>query len=519
MKLTLKFLLALLIAANFTACSKDDSDPETPPEVEVEVEPTLEADPTEIATFIWEGLETYYLWVNDVPALNLKEDSEEWKETLNAYGTDYESLFNSFLYLTNAQGEEVDRWSWIVDDYVTQEEAFSGVSKSFGFEFRLSKYSNSDGVFGYVTYVLPDSPASNTVLKRGDIFVSVDGTDLDISNYSDLLFSKDSYTLGLADYTSTGIANNGTEVSITAEEGYEENPILLTKTIDNGGQKVGYLVYNSFIGTDKFNLALNDSIAKLKDAGVKEMVLDLRYNGGGSLYTDQLLCSMLTGSHTGELLFESKYNDFLSQYYVENYGENALKDFFVDKIKGDKGTELATINSLNLQRLFVLTSGSTASASEQLINGLRPYIDVVLIGTTTHGKYTSSITVYDYIDNNGTKNPDHTWAMQPIVGKVANSIGDSDFGSGFTTDYTRNEWDYLGSIKPLGDTEEPYLAAALGIIAGESVPVELQAKTKAASGLQKLKELFNSKDIKQFSKELVDDTHNRKMLNLNDIVK
>ena len=511
MKSTTKFLILFLFTTTiFTACSKDDSDNDTPPEVE--------AVPTEIATFIWEGLNTYYLWVDDVPTLNLTENSEDWKKALNAYGTDYESLFNSFLYLENSQGEEVDRWSWIVDDYVEQEEAFSGISKSSGFEFRLSKYSNSDGVFGYVTYILPNSPASGTDLKRGDIFVSVNGTDLDISNYSDLLFSQDSYTLGLADYTSEGIAANNNEVSITEVEGYEENPILLTKTLDSGGQKVGYMVYNSFIGTSKFNLALNDSIAKLKEAGITEMVLDLRYNGGGSLYTDQLLCSMLTGSHTGDLLFESKYNDFLTDYYLDNYGDNALKDYFVDKIQDNDGNNIATISSLDLQRLYVLTSGSTASASEQLINGLRPYIDVVLIGTTTSGKYTSSITVYDYIDNNGTKNPDHTWAMQPIVGKVANSIGNSDFGSGFAPDYTRYEWNYLGSIKPLGDAEEPFLAAALGLIAGDAVPEELQTSTKAGREREELKELFNSKDMKPFSKELIDDTYNRRNLNLKNIL-
>ena len=506
MKSTTKFLLLLLFTTIiFTACSKDDSEP-----------PKGENEPTEIASFIWGGLNTYYLWVDDVPALNLTENSEDWKTTLNAYGTDYESLFNSFLYLTNEQGEDVDRWSWIVDDYVKQEEAFSGVSKSFGYEFRLSKYSNSDGGFGYVTYILPNSPASGTDLKRGDIFVSVNGTNLDISNYSDLLFSQDSYTLGLADYTSAGISANNKEVNITAVEGYEENPILLTKTLDNG--KVGYMVYNSFIGTSKFNTALNDSIGKLKEAGVTEMVLDLRYNGGGSLYTDQLLCSMLTGSHTGDLLFESKYNDFLSSYYIQNYGDNALKDYFVNKIKDNDGNEIATINSLNLQKLYVLTSGSTASASEQLINGLRPYVDVVLIGSTTSGKYTSSITVYDYIDNNGTKNPDHTWAMQPIVGKVANSNGDSDFGSGFAPDYTRYEWNYLGSIKPLGDAEEPFLAAALGLIAGDAVPEELQTSTKAGREREELKELFNSKDMKPFSKELIDDTHNRRNLNLKNIL-
>jgi C-terminal processing protease CtpA/Prc len=501
-------LLLIFITTVFTACEKDDKDPETPSENQ----------PTEIAEFIWDGLNTYYLWTNDVPALNLTQGSDEWKKTLNAHTTDYEALFNSFLYLKNAKGEEIDRWSWIVDDYVKQEEAFSGVSKSFGFEFRLSKYSNSDGVFGYVTYILPNSPASETDLKRGNIFVSVDGTDLNTSNYRDLLFSQDSYTLGLADLSSTGITDNNKNVSITAIENFEENPILLTKILENEGGKTGYMVYNSFIGTDKFNLALNDSIGKLKDSGVTEMVIDLRYNGGGSLYTDQLLCSMLTGEHTGELLFESKYNETLTNHYIDSYGQDALKDFFVDKIKDNKGSTLASINSLNLNRLFVLTSGSSASASEQLINGLEPYIDVVLIGTTTSGKYTSSITVYDYVDNNGTKNPKHTWAMQPIVGKVANSQGDSDFGNGFTPDYTRNEWDYLGDIKPLGDIQEPLLAAALGIIEGISVPQTLQAKTKAY-GIHELKELFNSKNIKRFSKELIDDNHNRRRLNLKDIVK
>jgi len=503
MKSTRNFLLVLFIAAIFTACEKDDKDPQAPREKE----------PTAIAEFIWEGLQTYYLWTSDVPALNITKDSDEWRKTLNAHNTDYEALFNSFLFLEDANGEVVDRWSWIVDDYVKQEQAFSGVSKSFGYEYRLSKYSNNDGVFGYVTYISPNSPASETELKRGDIFVSVDGTDLNISNYRDLLFSQDSYTLGLADLNSSGISPNDNEVSITAIENFEENPILLTKVLNNGGKKTGYLVYNSFVGTDKFNLALNDSIGNLKSAGVTEMVIDLRYNGGGSLYTDQLLCSMLTGEHTGKLLFESKYNETLTNHYIDSYGQNALKDFFVDKIKNNKGNTLASINSLNLKRLFVLTSSSSASASEQLINGLKPYVDVVLIGTTTSGKYTSSITVYDYIDNNGTKNPNHTWAMQPIVGKVANSRGDSDFGNGFTPEYTRNEWEYLGNIKPLGDVQEPLLAAALGIIAGENVPQTLQTRTKAA-GIQELQELFNSKDIKPFSKELIDDNHNRRRLNV-----
>ncbi len=297
---------------------------------------------------------------------------------------------------------------------------------------------------------------------------------------------------------------------ITAEN-YEENPILLSKVLRHEGKNIGYMVYNNFIGTDKANRNLNNNIGYLKSTGITELVLDLRYNSGGSLYTTNLLCSMLTGQYTGDLLFESEFNYYMSKYYMDKYGKDALKDFFTDKIKDNKGNILASINSLKLKRLFVLTSENSASASEQLINGLNPYIDVILIGEKTSGKYTSSITVYDYIDNDGTINPNHKWAMQPIVGKVANSKGYSDFSDGFEADYIRNEWEYLGQIKPLGDPEEPFLKTALDLISGKDVPKTLQTKTKANS--QEFKRLSNSSETKPFSNKLIDDNYHRRNFN------
>lgn len=503
----MKKIYKLFVFVTFTiilgACG--DEDKPTPNPIEEE-----EKTPNEIASFIWEGLDVYYLWENEIEALALTKNTEEWKKYLNDYDTDYEGLFESLLYRKrNANGKAtVDKWSWFIEDYVKQEEAFAGISKSFGFEYKLSTYGkDGNDVFGYVTYVIPNSPAANTSLKRGDIFISVNGEYLTLANYRDLLFSNETYTLGFADLKNETVVANKKEVSLTAVE-LTENPILMAKKIE--GTKVGYMVYNSFIGTEGFNKALNDSIGKLKSEGITELVLDLRYNGGGSVYTAILLASMIDGQHTGQVFSESKYNNAIQARYVKKYGADVFKDRFVDKItKKVNGKEeiVATLNSLGLQRLFVLTSESTASASELIINGLDPYIDVILIGTSTHGKYVGSITVYDYIDSKGTKNPNHKYAMQPIVLKIANSKGVTDYREGFAPDYVRNEWTYLGDIKPLGDPEEPYLKAALGIIAGENVAKEdskAEIATKAAAwGDSSF--VFDSKDLKPLGKEMYDE--------------
>ncbi len=121
-----------------------------------------------------------------------------------------------------------------------------------------------------------------------------------------------------------------------------------------------------------------------------------------------------------------------------------------------------TINSLQLNRVFVLTTSESASASELLINGLAPLIEVIQIGEQTVGKNVGSITVYDYIDNDGTRNPDHRYAMQPIVLKIANSEGFADYAEGLVPS-TLIEED-IQNMGTLGDENEPFLATVLNLI-------------------------------------------------------
>jgi C-terminal processing protease CtpA/Prc len=114
--------------------------------------------------------------------------------------------------------------------------------------------------------------------------------------------------------------------------------------------------------------------------------------------------------------------------------------------------------------VYIIATNRSASASELLINGLAPHINVVLIGNTTTGKNVGSITVYDYIDNEGNKNPNHTYAMQPIVLKIANSVGFADYANGLDPDIELRE--RASNLGVLGTPSEPLLSVALSQISG-----------------------------------------------------
>lgn len=511
MKSILKlFVLALLFVGVFsckdnTRTPKPDPKPTPTPGIQ---------EPTEVAQFIWNGLDFWYLWEEHVAPLQLTKGTDELKKFLNekTSNTDevkaYNTLFESLLYRKpNTEGRAtLDKWSWFIEDYVKQEEAFSGVTKSFGYQYRLFYLDKSKGtVMGVVLYVVPGGPAAKAGIKRGFLFNKINGEELTVNNYKALLYGKDSYSLRV-------YFPEIKTLSVTAVEKFEENPILKTKVFENiGGKKVGYLVYNGFTGTNKFNLALNDSIGKLKSAGVEEMVLDLRYNGGGSVYTSMLLGSMLDGKHSGQVFAQREYNRIVQPEMIKEYGEEDLKSRFPTNILDITVNEnkiLAPINSLGLNRLYVLVSDDTASASEMIINGLKPYMDVILIGRKTHGKYVASITLYDMISVDGkrARNPKHKYAMQPIVMKIANANGETDFVDGFAPKYNRNEFREPQKIKPLGDSEELYLKAALALIAGEEVSEDIGIATR--STLEN-KTLFNSLDVKPLAKQMYDDRMSR----------
>ena len=420
--------------------------------------------PHEISRFVWNGLYEYYLWYEEVDKLSMDyfDETDDWYRYLNTFGSDYEGLFHDLLY----QYGTVDRFSWIVDDYVALENSFSGISKSTGMDIRLVRFYGSDDVFGYVRYVVPDSPADVAGIKRGDLFIEVDGIQLTLSNYYNLLFEQDNYQLGMAEQYESGgqsyIGHNNVNHDLTAVE-LQENPIHYSTVLDIDGVPTAYLVYNAF--TSDYDFDLNDQFGSYLSDGVQRLILDLRYNGGGSIRSAIYLSSMIYTTETNKVFSKVQYNDKLQAYFLQEYGADYFNYNFANTLSATDDHSAASLNSLTLSEIYVITLGSTASASELVINGLDPYINVTVVGGTTTGKNVGSFTVKDY-SASGTINPNHKWAMQPIVLKIINSEGFGDYTSGLVPDVAAGE-DYI-NLLPFGDPEEPMLKAVIDHITGSS---------------------------------------------------
>ena len=239
---------------------------------------------------------------------------------------------------------------------------------------------------GFVKYILEGSDAENKNIKRGDFFLGVNGNILTTSNYRSLLYSdKLNYTLNMASTDSGVLALNGIEVNLTKEENFEINPIQVSNIIPFDGGingylgNVGYLMYNQFVA-DKSD-DLNEVFANFKTEGISDLIIDLRYNGGGSVQNCVELASMITGQFTSEIFAEEQWNNKLLTYLRERFGKETLINRFVSQLSNGN-----QINSLNLNRVFILTTSESASASELLINGLDSYIDVIQVGERTVGK-------------------------------------------------------------------------------------------------------------------------------------
>lgn len=428
--------------------------------------------------FVWNGLNHWYFWQDDVADLadDRFRNAAEFHTYLNQF-RDEEELFESLLF-------REDNFSWFIRDYVAHEEARLGTSKSFGFRFGLLRESSDNNrVLGYVRYVVPDSPADNAGLKRGDVFNGINGQTLTLNNYLELL-RGDTYTLSLAkvtDFTPSPrtytLENLDEEVTVTAIT-LQENPVHTSKVIKAGPAKVGYLMYNSF--RFNFHEDLNERFREFKNEQVDELVIDLRYNGGGTLLTSTLLASLVSGISSDEIFAELIHNDKRSS-------RNSTYDFLVEvPVYDNSGNFIRTdeMHNLNMNRLYILSSGNTASASETLINGLLPFgVEVIIIGDVTAGKDEGSITVYDAPGANFSPrndqqrsmiNPTHMRAMQPIIFKIFNR-DKADYPNGFVPNYMIREFEYLENLPELGDPEEPLLAVALNHIKGEGFPAK-QAK-------------------------------------------
>jgi carboxyl-terminal processing protease len=399
--------------------------------------------------WIQTNMEDWYLWNTQLP--------ENVDKTL-----DPESYFEELLV-------DEDRFSWLQPNYKELLNSLQGINKEAGYEFVLYREGNTDNVVAQLLYVKPSSPAENKGLKRGDLISKINGTGITVSNYRDLIGKlKENHSLTYKPLL-VGEDQFGQEttVSLSVVE-YSENPNYLFKIIEAGEHKVGYYVYNFFSsGTTTQQTQYDDEMDQIfsifKSEGITDLILDLRFNSGGSEVSAKNLASLVGNNiDASKLFFVRAYNDEVNTAIKNDpdLGDAFLKSYFLQK-QSNVGSQLTG------NRLYILTSSRTASASELIINGLNPYMDVFLIGDVTYGKNVGSISIYEEND------PKNTWGLQPIVVKVENSVGFADYGDGFTPDIENKDNSLY--LYPLGDTRENLLATAIAHIQGVDLPGRIRA--------------------------------------------
>ncbi len=319
--------------------------------------------------FVYAFLKDGYYWADEVPR-----------------GIDV-SRFDDESDLLEHLKNPKDRFSFIIKKNVYDDLFVSDTAQDFGY----MNYPLEDSNRSVVLFVYPNSPADRAGIKRSDLLMPIAYLDHNKSVLFDVL------------------SNDGSQREVTLRSGsYVKKEVANAKIFDQNGTKIGYFVLNSFIG-QHINDSLDQLFGEFKRNGVSELIVDLRYNGGGNLDIAKHLATLIGGEHVYGHVFEYfRFNQKYSNQNETSYFEKPSQ----------------TPNALNLDRVIFITTNNTASASESVISTLRAqenHIDVVIVGDRTYGKPYSMYPV-PYCD----------YVFFPIMMKNFNSDFAEDYDEGFT---------------------------------------------------------------------------------------
>ncbi len=353
---------------------------------------------------LYNVMHDYYYWYDQVPTLNI-----------NNYETPVE-LMEALMV------NPPDKWS-----YVTTKQEYDAYSAGKYYGFGFSSIFDLDEKL-WIGYVFRSSPLAPMGIGRGWRIATIDGVTPTKDNYTQLLGDNlpgISKTLGFISPTGNSVSYTFTKIEI------EMNTILFDSVYTFNSKKIGYLVLKGFIPPTKTEL--NTCFAKFKSENVEELIVDLRYNGGGSIDVSNHFASLIGGSTTsGKPYTIFSYNN---RYTYENQTINYL----------------SLPNSLTLNQTLFITTNGTASASELVINGLKPYMNVALIGSRTHGKPVGMpVLRYNEFD----------WVFLPICISLRNADNVGDYFDGLAVNVEATD-DY--TLK-FGDVNEASFAAALNYL-------------------------------------------------------
>ncbi|GAB2798011.1 S41 family peptidase [Rhabdobacter roseus] len=392
----------VLTVLSLVNCKKTALDTVAP----VAATPAVATTTADIRDSLYLYMEEVYLWYDKLPtAFNTR-----------AY-TDPQTEMDTLVWV-----QPLDRWSFVQKAATFNSYFADGQTGDFGFWI---KYDANNDL--RVRYVYTQSPAGLAGVQRGWILTALNGQNVQSmtdATIVDAFYSASSTTFGFRKPDGT------TVTKALAIADYSLNTVLYTNTYDLPGHKVGYLVFNSFTGTPSQN-ELAAAFTNFETAGIDELVVDLRYNGGGDVGTQEFLANRIAPSKVGSAapMYSVFHNAKLASW--------------------NKTVNFTKAGNLNLSRVFFITTSGSASASELLINNLKPYMDVKLIGQVTHGKPVGmyGFNVMDYV-------------LAPIAFRTVNAQNVGDYYNGMPVDAAVAD----GLDRNWGDPQESCLAAALKYI-------------------------------------------------------
>ncbi|PSL49275.1 C-terminal processing protease CtpA/Prc [Chitinophaga niastensis] len=383
-----------------------------------------------------------YLWPDAIP------DSATFRPSSYAATT---SMFNALKqYKKDDAGNVMDRYSFL-DDGSTSRALQQGVVGDIGFEVGFQTATTL-----YVVYVYPGSPADKAGIKRGWKLAAVNGVSQ---------FQQDQATNTLLNNALGGKSatfgfvkpDGSTQQNTLAAVDYKLNPILYANTFNFNGTKVGYFVFNNFVALSDVKTGIDSIYDAWSKAGVKQLIIDLRYNGGGLIETAEYLANkMVPAARNNTEMYSQYFNNNVNTNTYSSYFTNMKAvpyfptenwtDIFHSEATTYKTAKFQKQGTLDLSRVSFLVTRNTVSASELLYNVLKPTMTTTLVGDTTYGKPVGFINIsfgkYD---------------MYAVSFQIKNSAGEGDYFKGIKPDIKQID-DYTTDW---GNLNDPILRSAL----------------------------------------------------------
>lgn len=402
-KILHKYLWILLVAVSFLPACEDD---------------LIISDEEIVNKDLYKAMKDIYLWNDKIPVVNP-----------SYYSTPYE-MMEALRY------KELDRWSFVMTWHEYEQYFMEG--KMIGHGFMISRDENYNL---RIAFVYPSTTAHAKGVRRGWIIKKINGVAASPSNVIQLLGASNTAVENTIEF----IDNDNLYRTLTLKkEELNIDPVLHSEIIQVFDKKIGYIVFQDFI--EAANIGIDSIFSYFKQENVDDLILDMRYNGGGSVDVAVHLSGWLTGNTNAEqTLIKFQHND-----------RNQYRDTsFTIPYNG---------SSLDLNRIIFIGTSATASASELIINGMIPYMEVSLIGAPTNGKPVGMY-VLEYEDQD--------YAAFPVCFKYTNALGVGDFYNGLQPDILAND----DLTRDFGDPDEGMLKAAISYITAGSMVVVARKST------------------------------------------